>query len=127
MITFKIAEIRSDSGTDLATSRAHLIDGGLRVTIARWILATMLACFAFRAAATDQTDWQVDLAKKQGLIQVLTAVNARHPGFLRSQMRYRANFIRLFRDAAQIVQQLGPLTSRALLMPRSPIFGLTWS
>lgn len=77
--------------------------------------------------AVELQDWRTDLVTKQGLIRTVSSVNIRHPGFLRSQVRYRANVFRLFKDAGQLAAQLGPLASNATEVRAAPIFGLSWS
>ncbi|MBK7842070.1 MAG: hypothetical protein IPJ71_00025 [Bdellovibrionales bacterium] len=77
--------------------------------------------------AVELQDWRTDLVTKQGLVQTVSSVNIRHPGFLRSQVRYKANVFRLFKDAGQLAAQLGPLASKANEVRAAPIFGLSWS
>lgn len=79
------------------------------------------------AWAGSFSDWQADIASKSGVIEVLTAVNFRHPGYLRSQIRYKANVFHLFKDATSLINRLGELASRVNDVTESTIIGLSWS
>jgi len=77
--------------------------------------------------AADHPKWAVDMSHKQGLMQVLASINSRHNGFLRSQVRFKADVSKLFRDASKIANELGPLAARASKMQAYPIISLSWS
>lgn len=77
--------------------------------------------------AVDLSDWRADLASNQDFVQILASVNVRHSGFLKSLVRYKANVVRLLRDAGHIQAQLGALASNAATITAAPIFGLSWS
>lgn len=88
--------------------------GPMRVLILLFSIVSM-----FDAVAEE--GWSIDYRASSDVVDVLASANQRHPGFLRSAVRYRADLGQLFARAGRLREYLKSGTERAGEIKPSPI------